>query len=80
MPCPTVFDAEDVHETKKLNEEQRKADSAFEVWQNMLGLGLGAHPALRGGRGTLQARKGGGVDGGHVGGGTCGDHGALALG
>jgi hypothetical protein len=38
-PCPVVFDAEDVRETTKLNEEQRKADKAFEVWQNMLGLG-----------------------------------------
>jgi len=76
--CPVVFDAEDVRETTKLNELQRKADKAFEVWQNMLG--VGAHPALRGGRGTLQTDEGGGVDGGHVGGGTCGDHGALALG
>ena len=38
-PCPVVFDAEDVRETMKLNEKQRKADNAFEVWQNMLGLG-----------------------------------------
>ena len=38
-PCPIVFDAEDVRETTKLNEVQRKADKAFEVWQNMLGLG-----------------------------------------
>ena len=38
-PCPVVFDAEDVRETTKLNEVQRKADKVFEVWQNMLGLG-----------------------------------------
>ena len=38
MPCPVVFDAEDVRETTKLNEVQRKADKAFEVWQNMFGL------------------------------------------
>ncbi|KAH9984925.1 hypothetical protein BJV77DRAFT_1062084 [Russula vinacea] len=38
-PCPVVFDAEDVRETTELNEVQRKADKAFEVWQNMLGLG-----------------------------------------
>ncbi|OCB90939.1 hypothetical protein A7U60_g1850 [Sanghuangporus baumii] len=38
-PCPIVFDAEDVRETTKLNEVQGKADKAFEVWQNMLGLG-----------------------------------------
>jgi hypothetical protein len=38
-PCPVVFDAEDVRETAELNEVQRKADKAFEVWQNMLGLG-----------------------------------------
>ena len=38
-PCPVVFDAEDAHETMELNEVQRKADKAFEVWQDMLGLG-----------------------------------------
>ena len=38
-PCPVVFDAEDARETTELNEVQRKADKAFEVWQNMLGLG-----------------------------------------
>ncbi|KAL5523379.1 hypothetical protein ACEPAF_1646 [Sanghuangporus sanghuang] len=38
-PCPIVFDGEDVRETTKLNEVQGKADKAFEVWQNMLGLG-----------------------------------------
>jgi len=37
--CPVVFDAEDARETTELNEVQRKADKAFEVWQNMLGLG-----------------------------------------
>ena len=38
-PCPVVFGAEDVRETAKLNEVQGKADKAFEVWQDMLGLG-----------------------------------------
>ena len=38
-PCPVVFNAEDVRETAELNEAQSKADKAFEVWQNMLGLG-----------------------------------------
>ncbi|KAH7884287.1 protein kinase subdomain-containing protein PKL/CAK/Fmp29 [Phlebopus sp. FC_14] len=38
-PCPVVFDAEDVRETMELNEVQRRADEALEVWQNMLGLG-----------------------------------------
>jgi hypothetical protein len=37
--CPVVFDAKDSRETTELNEVQRKADEAFEVWQNMLGLG-----------------------------------------
>jgi len=37
--CPVVFDAEDARETMELNEVQRKVDKAFEVWQNMLGLG-----------------------------------------
>ena len=30
-PCPVVSDVEDVRETKKLTEEQRRADNAFEV-------------------------------------------------
>ena len=38
-PCPVVFNAEDVRETTKLNEVQRRADEALEAWQNMLGLG-----------------------------------------
>jgi hypothetical protein len=38
-PCPIEFDAEDVRGTTKLNEVQTKADKAFEVWQNILGLG-----------------------------------------
>ena len=42
--------------------------------------GLGAHLALRGGRGAQQADEGGGVGGGQVGGGTGGNHGSLALG
>jgi len=38
-PCPVVFDAEDARETTELNEVQGKADKAFEVWQDMFGLG-----------------------------------------
>ena len=38
-PCPVVFDAEDIRETTKLNELQGEADKAFEVWQNIFGLG-----------------------------------------
>ena len=32
-PCPIVFDAEDVRETVKLDEEQRETDSALEAFQ-----------------------------------------------
>lgn len=39
MLCPVVFNAGDAREMMELNEVQRKADEAFEVWQNMLGLG-----------------------------------------
>ncbi len=83
VPCPVMFDTEDAREMMELNEVQRKADKAFEMWQNMLGLGprgLGAYSGLQGGRGTLQADEGGGIDGGHVREGKSGDHGALALG
>ncbi|KAF9819586.1 hypothetical protein IEO21_02050 [Rhodonia placenta] len=38
-PCPVIFDADDVRETRKLNELQEKTDRAFEVWQNIFGLG-----------------------------------------
>ena len=38
-PCPVVFDAEDVRKTKELNEAQGKADKAFEMWQDVFGLG-----------------------------------------
>jgi hypothetical protein len=38
-PCPVMFDAKDARKTTELDEVQRKADKAFEVWQNMLGLG-----------------------------------------
>ena len=31
-PCHVVFNAEDARETMELNEVQRKADKAFEVW------------------------------------------------
>ena len=36
---PVVFDAEDARETMELNEVQKKADKAVEVWRVMLGLG-----------------------------------------
>ena len=39
MPCPVEFDAEDVRETRKLNEVQARADGFFEMWQNMVGVG-----------------------------------------
>ncbi|PSR75399.1 hypothetical protein PHLCEN_2v9157 [Hermanssonia centrifuga] len=39
VPCPVEFDAEDVRETRKLNEVQARADRFFEMWQNMVGLG-----------------------------------------
>lgn len=39
VPCPVVFNAEDARETLELNEVQGKADKAFGMWQNMLGLG-----------------------------------------
>ena len=35
-PCPTVFDAEDVRKTKKLDEDQRGADETLEACQNMI--------------------------------------------
>lgn len=38
-PCPVVFDPEDVHETRKLDEVQRKADMTLETCQNFLGIG-----------------------------------------
>jgi hypothetical protein len=38
-PCPVVFDAEDVRETMKLDEEQRGADETLEACQNMIGFG-----------------------------------------
>ena len=39
VPCPVEFDAEDIRETRKLNEVQATADRFFEIWQNMVGLG-----------------------------------------
>ncbi|KAG6888158.1 hypothetical protein C0995_010274 [Termitomyces sp. Mi166 len=39
VPCPIEFDAEDVRETRKLNEVQEKADMLFATCQNMIGLG-----------------------------------------
>ncbi|EEB90664.1 hypothetical protein MPER_11098, partial [Moniliophthora perniciosa FA553] len=39
VPCPVEFDAEDVRETRKLNEVQEEADRLFEMVRNMVGLG-----------------------------------------
>jgi hypothetical protein len=38
-PCPVVFDAEDVRETRKLDEEQRKADKILEGCRRIIGFG-----------------------------------------
>jgi hypothetical protein len=38
-PCLVVFDAENVHETMKLDEVQREADEVQEACQNVLGFG-----------------------------------------
>ncbi|KAK0492528.1 hypothetical protein EDD18DRAFT_1410353 [Armillaria luteobubalina] len=38
-PCPTVFDAEDVRETMKLDEVLREADATLEACQNIIGHG-----------------------------------------
>lgn len=38
-PCPITFDAEDVHETMKLNAVQEKADRDFEILQSFFDLG-----------------------------------------
>ena len=39
MPCPVVFDDEDVRKTMKLDEVQREADETLEACQNMIGFG-----------------------------------------
>lgn len=39
VPCPVEFDAEDIRETRKLNEVQAKADMVFGIWQNIFDLG-----------------------------------------
>ncbi|KAF9072369.1 protein kinase subdomain-containing protein PKL/CAK/Fmp29 [Rhodocollybia butyracea] len=39
MPCPVEFDAEEVCETKNLNEVQATADNVFAMLQNIVGLG-----------------------------------------
>ena len=38
-PCPVVFDAEDVHETMKLDKELREVDETVEACQNLIGHG-----------------------------------------
>ena len=38
-PCPVVFDPGDVHETMKLDEEQKEADELVEVCQNTISFG-----------------------------------------
>jgi hypothetical protein len=75
-PCPAVFDAEG--ETTELNDVQR-------LWKcgrtcSISGQRAGFPPRTTKGRGTLQACEGAGIDGCYAGGGTGGDHGALALG
>jgi hypothetical protein len=83
-PCPVAFGAEDARETTELNEVQRKADKAFEVWQNMLGLGPEGWVPTKDYEAAMalceQMKEGGGVDGGHVGEGTGGDNGATCPG
>ncbi|TDL19833.1 protein kinase subdomain-containing protein PKL CAK Fmp29 [Rickenella mellea] len=37
--CPVVFDAEDVHETRKLDEEQNQMDKVLGACQNIVGFG-----------------------------------------
>ena len=37
MPCPVVFDSDDVRETKRLDAEQRKAMRNLEFCQMMVG-------------------------------------------
>lgn len=39
VPCPVVFDAEDVRETMKLDQVQRRADETLEKGENMIGFG-----------------------------------------
>ncbi|KAI6017895.1 protein kinase subdomain-containing protein PKL CAK Fmp29 [Pisolithus marmoratus] len=39
LPCPVMFDAEDVRETMKLDAEQRGADETLEACWNMIGFG-----------------------------------------
>ncbi|TBU29340.1 protein kinase subdomain-containing protein PKL/CAK/Fmp29 [Dichomitus squalens] len=38
-PCPVAFEAEDVRETMKLDEEQRDSDEAFQGLRNVIGFG-----------------------------------------
>jgi len=41
VPCPVVFDPDDVHETRELDKEQREADEALEACQAVIGHGRG---------------------------------------
>ena len=38
-PCPVVFDPDDVHETMKLDKEQKGADELLEACRNVIGIG-----------------------------------------
>jgi hypothetical protein len=38
-PCPVVFDAEDVRETRKLDEEQRRAEETLQACRMIIGFG-----------------------------------------
>jgi hypothetical protein len=39
LPCPVVFEPDDIRETMKLDEEQRGADESLEACQDMIGFG-----------------------------------------
>jgi len=76
VPCPVAFDAKDVHETMKLDAfimRWRGADGALGGMpeHHRLRTGeLGAHRALRGGRGKHQSAEGRCIGGSNVGGRT----------
>jgi hypothetical protein len=39
VPCPLVFDPDDVHKTRKLDKEQREADKTLETCRALIGYG-----------------------------------------
>ena len=69
-PCPVVFDADDVRETKKLEARQRSGRDFRGMHKHgrLWGGGLGTCRALRGGYDAQQAAEGGCVGDGRVGG------------